>query len=194
MFDLLSSAVACYVASYGNQQSQGQHAVSLKGTALTTVEIAKGSVGIAELEGESANITTLIIGWVTNIQGDSNVTIGNNVTLTDLVQSAGKCLLRSGVSGSVTVDSGAELTKEGSDTIPTLTIRQGGFACCNGGDITDLHLYGKCDLSRDQTSRTITTVHIHDGAPELITNDNIAITNAFNKTNYHGSNFKWTNR
>lgn len=188
MFDLGSSAVAAYIQANGNQQSQGQHTVYLKGSALTTVEIARGNVGIAALQDETCNITTLVVGYLLNQQGDSNVTVGPDATVDTIIQDGGKLKLRSGVTTAVTVAGGAELTKEGTGTIPTLTVRAGGTAIVNGGNVTTLNGYGKIDFSRDRTAKTISSVVVYDGM-HLILHDAITVS-AWDFSNYYGRGVK----
>lgn len=188
MFDVGASAIPVYIQSNGNQQAQGRHAVYLKGTALTTVEIARGNVGIAAMENETCNIGTLVVGYTNNLQGDSDVTVGADATIDTIVQDGGKLFLKSGVSTAITVANGAALTKEGAGVIPTLTVRAGGSAIINGGNVTTLNGYGKIDFSRDRTAKTIGTVVVYDGM-HLILHDGITVS-AWDYSNYYGRGVK----
>lgn len=143
----------------------GKFALYLKGSNIATLEVRKGKVGIAPLTGETTTVATLLVSFLSNPQGDSDVTVGSGVTLTTLTQSGGKCLLKCAAT-TVTNYVNTELTTDGSGAITTWNLYGKGYPNSTG-TVTTLNLYGVCDESRDRSSRTISTTNIKPGC-ELI--------------------------
>lgn len=156
LFDFGSAAIPLLIESRGAPAEAGRHVVYIKGSALTTVEINRGNVGIAPLFGETATIGTLICGFADNQANDVDLTVGGGVTLTTLNQTGGRCLLKCSAT-TVNQSSGCTLTTEGTGAIATLTAR-GAVYPKSTGTIGTLNCYGTVDFSRDFTARTVTTL------------------------------------
>ena len=172
LINLTDAAIAGYIEAYGSPAT-GRKALYLKGSALTTWEIAKGVVGIAVFPNETASITTLLVGFLTNQSSDANVEIGSGVTLATLTQSGGTVLQKCATT-TTTVAEGATWTSEGTGAIGTLHA----YGTCyanSSGTITTCNLYGTLDLSRDRTARTISTLNRKPGST-LIRHSGITIT------------------
>jgi hypothetical protein len=172
LINLTDAAIAAFIKSSA-QPTQGRKALYLKGSALTTVEIAKGSVGIAAFPNETATATTVLVGFDQNQSSDSDVELGSGLTLTTLTQSGGKVLQKCATT-TTSVAKGAVWTSEGSGAIGTLNMHGTGYAN-SSGTITTLNLYGTLDLSGDRTARTITTLNRKPGSV-LIRHSGITIT------------------
>ena len=166
MVDVGAEAIDALIRSMASARQDGLQAVMLKGTALGTVEILHGQVGIASLEQEAATITTLLIGFVTTPQSDSNVTVGTGVTLTTLTQQAGMCLLKCAAT-TATVSKNATLTTEGTGALTTVN----NYGLCypqSSGTITTLNGYGVTDFTRDRSAKTVTTYNAKPGGTLIV--------------------------
>lgn len=93
LINLTDAAIAGFIKSSA-QPTQGRKAIYLLGSALTTWEIAKGSVGIAAFPNETATIATLLVSFDQNQGSDCDIELGSGLTLTTLTQSGGKVLQR----------------------------------------------------------------------------------------------------
>lgn len=175
LFDIGSANINMYVEAYGSQTANGRHVVYLKGSDIATLEVAKGNVGVAVLDADTATVATILCGLLENPQADVNLTIGSGVTLTTLTQSAGSCTLRCAAT-TVSVYPGATLYTEGTGTIGTLHIYEGGTAYLkSSGTITTMNLFGTADFSRDLTAKTVTTLN-HKKGGTLVKHDNITVS------------------
>ena len=171
--DFGSENISGYVEGYGSPTQAGLAAIYLKGSNLATVEIVRGNVAIAPMVGDVTTIADLLVGCVEG-QSDATVTVGAGVSLTNLNQSSGRCLLRCAAASAV-VSRGAELTTEGAGGITTMTVYGNAYPK-SSGTIGTLNVHGLVDFSRDRTPRTITTLVEHPGGVLLI-HSGITITN-----------------
>lgn len=172
LINLTDAAIAGFIKSSA-QPTQGRKAIYLLGSALTTWEIAKGSVGIAAFPNETATIATLLVSFDQNQGSDCDIELGSGLTLTTLTQSGGKVLQRC-ASTTTSVSKGATWTSEGTGAITTLNLYGNGFGN-SSGTITTCNLWGTLDLSGDRTARTITTLNRKPGSV-LIRHSGITIT------------------
>lgn len=172
--DTQATAAVVNVLNSGNTPSEaGAESVRIKGTALTTVQITKGSLGIARLQGEVSTVTTLDIGYQANQAGDAKVFMGPAVTITTITKSGGQLTMYAGIAtitlvsqlaGTITIyDSLGSLANP---VITTLTV-DGGSAYYNGtGTITTLNVgnAGIVSFQQDLRARTITNTNLYKGA------------------------------
>jgi hypothetical protein len=162
MFNIGSANIAAYIKATGSPAATGYHTVYFKGSNVTTLTVDKGNVGVAALDGDTATVATVQIGYVSTAASDSNVTIGSGVTLTTLNQGAGICELKCAAT-TVTVGASGTLTTTGSGAITTVNVY--GTAYLNStGTITTLNVYGTADFSQLRTARTVTTTNLYPGA------------------------------
>lgn len=155
--NLGASAISAEVLKTGF--STTARGLNLLGSALATVEIAGGQVGIAALPGETATVTTV------RVSGKSaSVWIGPGASLTTYYQQDGNaCLLRCAAT-TATVYAGT-LTTDDVGAITTLNVNGGTVACNSTGTITTLNLSGgTCDFSRSALPRTVTTLNHNLGS------------------------------
>lgn len=162
LFDIGSAAIAPYIEAYGSPSVNGRHVIYLKGSAISTLKIAKGNVGLAVLDADTATVTTVLCGLLENPQSDVNLTIGSGVTLTTLTQNAGICLMKCAASGTVTVGLPGVLTTEGSGTIARLDVFGTAYPKSTG-TITDVYAYGTVDFTRERASKTVTNMRPQPG-------------------------------
>ncbi len=167
--DAGASTTSVVVHNTGNPLEQGIEAFLFKGTdASNTMLVNRGSVGIAVLpydDGvsaeESATLSTLSVGYVTNPAGDARVRCGSGVTLTTIDQSGGTLEINSGAT-TITKTAG-ELTLGGGVTGSAVTVttlnERGGTTYVTGvTTITTGNLAnsGTLDYSRDMRGKIIT--------------------------------------
>lgn len=167
LFDIGSANIPAYIEAYGSPSAIGRHCVYIKGSNITTLEVAKGNVGVAVLDADTATVATILCGLLDNPQSDVDMTIGSGVTLTTLTQFGGKCTQRCAASGTVTVGTGGTWSSQGSGSIARLDVY--GTAYPNSsGTITDLYAYGTVDMSRDRTARTVTNMRPQPGCTVIL--------------------------
>mgnify|MGYP001014130223 CR=1 FL=1 len=157
LFDIGSAAISPYIEAYGQPGTQGLPAIFIKGSAISTLEVNRGAVGVAYLPGDTATVTTLTVGSE-NQQGIAQnalvLYLGSGLTLTTLNLSSGTCYMDCGAT-TVNVSNGATLiTRAGAIT----TLNNRGTVYLNSsGTVTTLNNWGFVDSSRDKTARTIST-------------------------------------
>ena len=174
MFDIGGAAISPYIESYGSPGVNGRHVVYIKGSAIATLKVARGNVGVAALDADTATVTTILCGLSENLQSDVDMTIGSGVTLTTLTQSGGKCLLKCAAT-TVNVFPGCTLTTEGTGAITTLNVHAGAKVYLKStGTIGTLNLWGDADFSRDNSAKTVTTLNLKRGGT-LVKHDSITI-------------------
>jgi hypothetical protein len=144
----------------------GLVALYFKGTsASNAVEVTRGSVGIAALPGEAANVSGgLKVGFVDNPEGDAYVYCGTGVTHGSPTMSGGELVLQSNATA-VTMTGGTLHQLAGAVT--TLTVDRGTVYGQAGGALyttANVGNNGVLDLSRDPTARTWTTCNLYAGA------------------------------
>ena len=173
--DLSASSIAPRVISTATSPGTGLYGLYLIGSALTTLSIESGSVGVAAVHGTTSTVATIR-------QRAGDCRIGQGTTLTTY----------SGYGGSATVLCnmtnanlyGATLTTGEQGTITTLTIERGVCVANSTGTITTANINGgEVDLSRSGSARTITTVNMNPGGgisydPDAVTLSTISEADA----------------
>ena len=149
-------------------ERNGIPAILIKGThASNTVDVQSGSVGIAFIDGESAAVATLRVGYLSDRVGDSTVLCGDGVTLTTIVQTGGFLLIDSNVVTVTVHDQGTiQVGDRGAPTVTTLNL-DGGTALYRGaGTLTTLNVgqNGIFDLRPGTKPVTITNTNLHSGS------------------------------
>lgn len=162
MFDIGSANISPVINAQGSPSSTGRYAVYIKGSDIATLTINKGIASVAALPNETSTVATLVVGYLTTLATDADVTVGSGVTLTTANQAGGKLTLGCAAT-TVTSAQGSTLYTTGSGAITTCNVY--GTAYLNStGTITTLNVYGTVDLSKVRTARTITTTNIYPGA------------------------------
>ena len=149
--NLGSSSVSPIVNSSGGATS-GQRALNIIGSALSTLVVNGGSVGVALDAAQSATVTTVKV-----LNGD--VWLGENATVTTLYLTGGT--VRQQCATTTTELNGGSVRTVGTGTIGTLNVYGGMVQPESTGTITTANLYGgTIDASASKASRTITTLNI----------------------------------
>lgn len=176
------SQATLIVKSTGNALEQNIPALLFKGThSSNAITVQKGSVGVAFFEGETSTLATLNVGYLTNVNGDSQVVLGSGVTLSNatIKQSGGTLQTNSATSGSATITlTGGELTlNSGAQT--GLSV-QGGTCFYNStgtlGGAPVVSGSGHLDFSQDLRSKAVTNPIEVYGAQAKISDPNKAVS------------------
>ncbi len=133
----------------------GQFGVTIVGSAIASIRVDSGSVGVAPYAGQTATVVT---GWL--VAG--SLTYGSGVTATTWLQSGGTGEL--GCAGTtVSVDAGT-LKTVGSGAITTMNNNGGTVYSESSGTITTLNqVKGTTDFSGSRTARTVTSIAFTGG-------------------------------
>lgn len=160
--DFYSIQTTCAVLNSGSAAETGVPSILLKGThASNVLNLTKGSVGVAFFAGETATLATVNCGYLSNVNGDSNLTLGGGVTLTTVKQSGGAIVAASNIT-TLTQYAGT-LTLQGTATIDTATI-EGTLFDQSTGTFTTLTVLGKYDRRQSMAAKTCTNVTLYRGA------------------------------
>lgn len=145
-------------------------------SASTTINVQKGSVGVAYESGETTTVGTVNISYKTNKTSDADVYIKSGVTLTTLYKTGGDCEL-SCAATTVTNEAGT-LKTYGSGAITTINQYGGSLYPNSTGTITTLNdLGGLVDTTISQQARTITTLKISNSAQFIYDPSVVTLTN-----------------
>ena len=177
LFDLGSAAIAPTIFSTGEPNTQGLPALFLKGSALSTVEILRGHVGLAYLDGDTATVATLTVGnqgaAAGAFGGQTVLYLGSGLTLTTLNLSGGTCNAECAMT-TATVSPNGILKTSGAGAITTCNLfGQGVFN--STGTVGTLNCHGLADFTQDRTARTISTLVEFDGG-EILYHSGITIS------------------
>jgi hypothetical protein len=149
--DLEASSIAPQVFTTAGAGA-GSRGLYLKGSALTTLNVEGGSVGIAYRSGETSTVATI------RCYGPSaDVVAGSGTTLTTFYQTAGTSVIRCAAT-TVTCYGGTLKTTE-AGAITTLNVRGGIVYPESTGTITTLNAIGGTTNFRNSgAARTVTTL------------------------------------
>ncbi len=149
--DLEASAIEPQVfgtAGAGN----GTSGLYLIGSAMTTLNIESGSVGIASRSGETSTVAT-----IRSYGGGADIVVGIGTTLTTFYQIAGNSIIRCAAT-TVTCYGGTIRTAE-VGAITTINMRGGTIYPESTGTITTLNADGgTADFFSSGAARTVTTL------------------------------------
>ena len=155
---------ALFVRQTGQSLDTNLEALQWKGTNVSnTVEVTRGSVGIAGLGGDAATVATLTVGYVSNQDSDATVRCGQGTTLTTVNMSGGSLDLYSGCT-TLTKTAGT-LTTYGTGAYTTLAALGGTTNCLSTGTIGTLTIGSTETLSfaEDDQARTVTNCTLYAG-------------------------------
>ncbi len=149
--DLQASAIAPQVFATSGAGT-GTRGLYLIGSAMTTLNVEGGSVGVAFRSGETSTVAT-----VRCYGGGADVAVGSGTTLTTFYQTAGISVIRC---AATTVTSyGGQLRTEEVGAITTVNIRGGTALLESTGTITTLNADGgTTDFLGSGAARTVTTL------------------------------------
>lgn len=176
--DATDGQTAVQVLNTGSPAEEGVPAFLFKGThADNTLEINKGSVGVAVFAGETATLATLRVNYTESVSSDVSLIAGVGLTLATLHQSGGKVDLSK--SPTTVTQIAGSLVVRGTTTATTLTIDGGETWWLSSGTITTLNVgnEGVADFSRDTTPRTVTNCNVYHGGTILDPSGSVTFTN-----------------
>ena len=174
-----SAQTALEVLNTGEPVESGVEAVLWKCTHVSsTVNVNKGSVGIAIFSGEAATVSVLQVGYVENQSSDSAVRCGDGATLTTINQSGGVLVTQSAITTHTMT--GGEL-KHLTSTITTLNIDAGSVRYQSAGTLTTANIgsNGELDFRRDMRTRTVTNTNMHEKSKYYDPFGTVTNTNGF---------------
>lgn len=166
--DLTTSSVNAVVNATASANSN-TFGLYLKGSAIGTVSVSAGSVGVAVLDGETATVTAArAVG--------GNLTTGPGVTLTG-GSALGGSLTVMGAAGTLVCNQGT-LWVQGTGAVTTLTVNGGSCYPESSGTVTTLTCNGGAtDTTESGVSRTVTNLVLQGGNfsydPDVLTVSNL---------------------
>lgn len=152
-----NTAATVIIEDTGTPTDADLPSVQLLLIGASTVEIRKGSAGVACAPGETSVLTSAHVGYTTNISGDADLLIGAGCTITTITKTGGDLILKCAVT-TLTNDDG-DLMTTGSGAITTVNVN-GGTAVLNAiGTIAALNVQdsGIADFTKSAQARTVTT-------------------------------------
>lgn len=155
----------------------GLPAMLLKGSnAANVLNVTRGSIGVALLAGETAQLATLRVGYDTQVESDAQVRLGSGVTLAAVETSGGQIEIN-GATTSLTIGAGTVDIRAGAHAAIT---QYGGILNYRGtGTVTTLVVGpgAVADFGKDLRDRTLTNCEVHRGASLLDPNRTVTFTN-----------------
>lgn len=142
---------------------QGRPAFAWRGSGSSTLEVVKGSVGIAIEPGDTATLTSVQTAYKSNPQTDVNLTLGSGVTLTTVQAYGGQVTVQSNVT-SLTVRNGATVTVLGAAAVATLDVENGEVDWLSSGNVSSTATVGPrgvLDFSRDARPKTVAAATVY---------------------------------
>lgn len=149
--DIGASAISPIVDNSAGARS-GERGFNILGSAIATLVVNSGSVGVAIAPSDSATVTS-----VKALGG--NVWVGENVTLTNLYAFGGDVRLQ--CAATLLELNGSRVSSYGTGAITTVTSYSGNFTPMSTGTITTLNVNGGViDFNRTSAARTVTTLNL----------------------------------
>lgn len=165
--DFGSSAKGVDIRKTGSAAT-GLRAVNIIGSALTTISVQSGSVGLAIDPAKTATVGTV------RAYG-GNVWVGQGVTLTT-VNNLGANITVDCAATTITQLSGTIETRY-SGAVTTVNLYDGTYYPSSSGTVTTLNAYGgTVDSRRSGIARTITTLNAYGNKPVRLYIDPAAVT------------------
>jgi len=151
-------------------------------SASTNINVYKGSVGVAYIDGETSTVGVISCSFDTNRQTDANVYIGAGVTLTTLTKTGGDGVLS--CAATTVTNTNGTLETNGSGAIITLVVKGGTVNPNSTGTITTATLTGgRTIFTTSSAARTVTTITLDSDATLTYDPAVLTITNKVSSTN-----------
>lgn len=182
--DLGSTAAAVVTYNSGSPADSNKPAIRLLAdNAATTIEVRKGSVGIACETGETTTVGTITESYISRQASDADVFIGSGVTLTTLNKTGGDGVLE--CAATTVTNEGGNLITDGSGAIATLNAEGGEVISNSTGTITTCNIAtaGTADFLKSAAARTVTTMKLEAGGTLKYDPDVLTITNKVDSDN-----------
>lgn len=182
--DLGATAAVVVVYNTGSPADSNLPSVRLlANNAATTIEVRKGSVGIACETGETTTVGTITESYVSQQSSDADVFVGPGVTLTTLNKTGGDCVLE--CAATTVTNEGGDLVTTGSGAITTMHVKGGEVIPNSTGTITtcNINTAGYADFTKSAAARTVTTLKLEAGGKLKYDPDVLTITNKVDSDN-----------
>lgn len=146
--------------------------LQIQGTHASNVwQILRGVVGFAILQGQSAVLATLRIGYITNRSTDAQIRCGSGTTLAVIEKDGGTLEVNSAIGTSLNNAEG-ETTINGTGEVTGLAVRGGAVRYNTTGTLGGNPIVagtGLLDFSRDMRSKTVTNpIEVHGDKAKII--------------------------
>jgi len=176
------SEASLKIYNTGNALENGIPALLWKGTdSSNTVELYRGSLGIAALPGESATVSSLSVGFIENELGDATLEIGDGVTLTTVDMSGGSVACNSAFT-TLNMTNGELTHRDGAVT--TMNIDGGTVYYESTGTLTTGNVGGGgvLDFRRNMGARTVTNCSLYENGSLFDPQKTVAWSNGIDIT------------
>jgi len=164
-------SVACTLNVYNTGQTldSGNPSFIWHGTSSSNVvNINKGSVGISFFPGNTAQIATLNLGYVSNQNSDVQLVCGVGASIATINQNGGIVTLNNGAT-TITINGGT-LSVLGSAGVTSLNIEDGSVIYNSTGTLATAIVTesGSLDFSQDQRPKTVTNpIEVYGNSAKL---------------------------
>lgn len=163
-----AAAVTVNVYGSGSPADNGLKAIQLVGSnASNVLNIFRGSVGVCEQAGTTAQFPTFTVGYLDSVEGDSDVRVGTGMTtITSVTQSGGVLELLCGTTALVKTDGETRFL---SGAHASVTADGGLSKYQSSGTLAALFVGGGAtfDFRGDLRSKTVSACDIYAGATLL---------------------------
>ena len=164
-----AAAATVYVYGSGNPLDTGLKAVQIVGSHSSNVlNVFKGSVGVCEQAGTTAQFPDFRVGYLDSVEGDSDVRVGTGMTtITSVTQSGGVLELNCGTTALVKTDGETRFLLSGAHA--SITADGGVSRYQSSGTCAVLIVGGGAtvDFRGDLRSKTVSACDIFAGATLL---------------------------
>ncbi len=175
--NLGTTQTAIKIENSGSAFDTGKPAIRLLNVhAASTLEVKKGSVGLAFETGEVSTILSADVNYVDNPTTDADLFLGAGVTITTITKTGGDLVVRAAATITTITNEAGTLKIHGTHAITTLNVKGGTVEPNSTGTITTLNATGgTTNFTKNRDARTVTTVKIDPG-PAVIIYDKSVMT------------------
>lgn len=157
--DLGAAAIAALVKNAGSGGT-GTHGLYLKGTALTSLSVGGGDVGIASVHGSTSTVTKVDV-----VNDSASLTIGEGCLFTTAAVHAGTATIRSGSTLATLNVYGGDVAVEEVSPLLNVNVYAGDLDLNTTGTVTNLNCHGgDTSMLQSGSTRVVTTATIYPGA------------------------------
>lgn len=169
--DIGSAAIPAVINKTGTGNN-GERALYLKGSGITTLSVQSGYVALAGVHGDTATASS-----VRTVGQQADLWCGSGCTLTSAICQGGVMRIRANIT-TVNVYSGVCYLEEAA-TATTVNLYGGRFVHNSTGTITTVNGYGgTVDWMQSASARTVTNFNIYRGLTAFYNKAAVTYTNA----------------
>lgn len=179
----MATVTTMNVRGTGSASDQGQKALMLQGSTITTLVVQKGDVGLAAQSGETLTVTTLRMGYLTNVTSDAKVKGGTGLTVGTVDKQGGQLELNAAV-GTLLTNWAGDVTFNGAGAMAGLiayagTITYNSTGVLGGNPVLTESPRGAAvlDFSKDPTTKTVTNpIEVHSSRCRVLDPNKVVTT------------------